>query len=297
MNPSSAILGVLVTCLGVLAPVAFPSRAVAVPLSQFLGMDVSEIRSVRVAFFYCGSSIRLMPSVGFACRDSTFSWESLEPPDTAGVRYVLLGSSFELDPEMLKRLVDSLATVPGLNEGVAWDRAEWHVILQGIDEGREATFGAMVDRDIMTAIMTKTFSIVSDVPSIRCSLAGDMARHWITPPGQPTQCSHGVKASFSEFTCDSATQTCFGSLEITNLSGAALPGPIVVVVGHARGMEVMNADGTTCVIMPGGMPYVVMQEGALGIGESVQRRLEVRSPDREEVLIGVQHVYSGPGLR
>jgi hypothetical protein len=125
-----------------------------------------------------------------------------------------------------------------------------------------------------------------------------MGRHDLIPPKlPPADVSRTVDASFSEFVCDSATQICTGTLESTNVNDTVLPGPIVVVLGAARGIEVMNADGTTCVIMPHGLPYVVMQEGPLRIGESLQRRLEVRNPDHEEVLIGVGDVYSGPGLR
>lgn len=109
--------------------------------------------------------------------------------------------------------------------------------------------------------------------------------------------SGSIAVTRSGFLYNAGTRRFSQTLTITNASGAAINGPLAVVLDNLSGNATLfNASGATACVAPAGRPYIASAANALAPGASMAMLLQFTNPTKAAITYGTQ-VLAGAGSR
>ena len=78
----------------------------------------------------------------------------------------------------------------------------------------------------------------------------------------------------------------------------AIAAPLMFVFSPPENIKAVGASGTTCMIDPGGSPFLTLPVGAaLAAGAQVDVKLRLSDPDGDPIPLLYPRVFAGPGFR
>ena len=110
-----------------------------------------------------------------------------------------------------------------------------------------------------------------------------------------TACANKVQIKLGGYRLNRASQRYFQIVTLTNSDTVASLAPTVFLLRNLSGNAALaNASGSTSVMQPAGTPYVEINGGSLGPGQSVTLTLEFNNPTNQAITYDAR-VRAGPG--
>jgi hypothetical protein len=107
-----------------------------------------------------------------------------------------------------------------------------------------------------------------------------------------------VQVTFPGFRRVAGTKEFVGKVRLKNTSGSSLSVPLAVALEPPMEMKVLNPDGYTCHIQPGGIPFVRMPAASpLGPGQSTEVVVHLNNPNLARVKMNFVRAFVDSGGR
>ena len=295
---------VLVSCLAcaLYAMLATPVAAqpTCAPFSAFQAMSAAQLQTLQVKLTYVGIQDKGIPSLVFTSTSQVPDVGQFSAVKQPGIDYsndLYKVNTFTVNTAQLKAVIDGLSGLPAVTGGGVDPNPFFSFSLVNPGTGGtcyEAVISPQASED-MFAQLRSTFMTdpvaLQRTTELGCPLA-------IVDPARPTDVSSQVAVTFSGLRLNRATGRFVGTVTLKNNSGAALTGPLSLVVNATGNVALANGIGTTCGTTPAGIPFlnIVLPGNTLAAGATVQALTEFRNPDGGPVT-PTSMVLVGPGTR
>jgi hypothetical protein len=267
------------------------------PYSDFQAMSLTQLGTLQVKLTHVGEIGPTGPAVLFGASSGSLNVALFTPYRRSEFVYLtddMRPMQFVATTQLLKALIDSVATLSGVTDGNVDPGGDVSFALLNTSGGTKA-FEAIVDSANGQALLGKIIEALRPnseaVKAIRdfgCGLG-------LLPHGPPTDVTAATTVKASGLRLDRVNTQYVGKIRVTNASGASLAAPLVLVMSSDAQAIVQESEGTTCNISPSGATFVtLLASGSLGPGASIEKTLHVKNPGRTKLNVAYK-VFAGAG--
>ena len=165
--------------------------------------------------------------------------------------------------------------------------------------GGTVAFESIVDAENGTALIAAIESAFSSDVSASRLVAECGCRMTLLSNDPPSTAPSGVVVKVGGFRRIRKSDEFAAHLRITNSTSSTLVAPVTVIPGIVgQNVELISEDGFTCMIAPGGEPYLKVPTSSAGIAPGAHADITIRIKNPSLDRLSVQpRVYAGPGTR
>lgn len=270
----------------------------ALPLSPFstiAAIPETQLTGAHVRLTMVAEGGRLPNSLAFTTTGSALNIDVFKPFYRRNISYgpdesAVAGGA--LSTHELKVLIDSVATLPEIVQGGVAQEPYLSFSIFVPDTGAGICFESVVERRAAMRLMTKLLSATASNAVANQELAKTGCNFSILI-GQPAAILDGqVAIRLVGLRRVRGTPFFVGSLRVTNTSGATVGGPLAVAVRLGGSAELSSPAGYTCLVQPGGTPYVrAPGASSLAPGQSVSVPVRVLNRSLRRITIDRIRVF------
>ncbi|MGH7740428.1 MAG: hypothetical protein ACRENS_00235 [Candidatus Eiseniibacteriota bacterium] len=282
------------------APAAAPAAPRYAPFSEFRVLTPGQLLSLRFKLTRLGGTDPANAVAVWGVTGQVTDPAEFIPYRRPGFQYEPAGTMpfiFNIEPDQMQAVVDSVGTLPQVVRGVAESRGILSFAMLTTEGGHTRAFEAIVGQEEARVLMGSLIGAlrpnVAAVQTLRrFGCTGDLL-----PEGTPMDADSLVKITMTSIRADKASPGEFlTSAVITNISGAAIPGPLTLVVLLDANSRLIGTEGVTCHVQPTGAAFLRLAEDAMPPGASLRQSLRFWNQSGNKVEATLRLV-AGPGTR
>jgi len=284
-------------CVALVLPAPALAQSFA-PYSDFQSMTPAQLQTLQVKITWLGFQTRSVVSRAFTSPTNTLNVSQFGPYERPGFSYANddgLIDGFTATVQELDALLDSVATLPGVTDGGV-DAAGLLSFALFNSAGGNRGFESILATPNATQLFGRMLGALAGNSTASRALRGMACAQEYLPATTPLEVTGAVGFRLSGLRLVRSNGEFVGTVQVTNMTGSALAGPLTLVVTNPENAQLTAEDGTTCRIQPSGQPFVLLSAGPLGPGAMVQRTLRFSNPDLDAITPGLR-LFSGPGSR
>lgn len=267
------------------------------PYSDFQAMSLSQLGTLQVKLTHVGEIGPAGPAVLFGASSGSLNVGLFAPyrrPDFIYLADEMRPIEFVATTHLLKAVIDSVATLPGVTDGDVDPDGDVSFALLNTNGGTKG-FEAIVDSANGQALLGKIIEALGPNNAAVMAIRDFGCGLGLLPHGAPIDVTAATTVRASGLRLDRARAQYVGKIGVTNVSGAALLAPLILVMSSDAQVSVQEAEGTTCNISPSGASFVtLLASGSLGPGASIEKTLHVKNPGRTKLNVAFK-VFAGAG--
>lgn len=207
----------------------------------------------------------------------------------------------------LRAIIDSVGTVPSVTAGTVDSSRKMSFSMIATIGGTGKGFEAIVDTTVGRLLLHKIRSALTTDATARIAVDRFACDHDLTAQDPATEVTSDARISFSGIRRDRRSGQYICLMRVTNTGGAAMQGPITVVLPMPRtDIVIIGVDGVACEVEPSGASYVIATTSSLPAGAHADRELRFANPVDNTIMFSWRmaagnvmspRVYAGLGER
>jgi len=273
------------------------------PYSEFQGLTSNELATLQVKVTDVGERTRqvytlVVTSAGHRVDLAVFR------PFYRQEFFEYYGSDFDVpraytaSPEELVGLIDSVADIPAIVDGGVDVNGHMSFAMSVVKRGEAKVFGSILNAADSKLLFGRILSALTANGGATAEITYFACVSGMLPGPFPVDVTSKVTIRIRGFRKDRATGEFVGSARVTNISSQAIAAPLIFVFSPPENIKAVAPSGTTCMIDPGGSPFLTLPVGAaLAPGAHVDVKLRLSDPDGDPIQLLYPRVFAGPGFR
>ena len=200
--------------------------------------------------------------------------------------------------EELVGLIDSVAAIPAITDGGVDNNGHLSFSMSVVKGGETRVFESILNVADSKLLFGRVLSALTANACATSEITYFACVSGMLPGPFPVDVTSQVTIRIRGFRKDRRTGQFLGSARITNAGAQAIAAPLIFVFSPPENIKAIAASGTTCMIDPGGSPFLTLPVGAsLAPGAHVDVKLRLSNPDGDPIQLLYQRVFAGPGFR